>query len=386
MPQKVILMNEIKYRLIVFLSIITRFIPIPVKTGLYKIGNPNRQSPVILTGNYILTVAVVKRALKGIDCFLLISNSRGINVWCAATGGHFTNHDIISSLKTTLVEEEVDHRDVILPQLAATGIMRTEIKKKTDWNIIWGPVDVKNIKPFLSNNFQAERETRNVKFQLVQRVELALAWSIFLYVFLILVLFLIKAKYLMDLSILFFLVSLVIYVAMPIYLNNSIPLSEIQSLGAWMKRIGKQTLMVIPFVVIFILFAHQYHETSTGYTLSVIILSLITIGIHNIDLLGMTPIFKGSLENEGYEVIIDESKCRAAAYCETVCPRSCFVVDHEKKVATQPNSDLCVQCGACIVQCPFDALYFENPKGEKIFPETTRKFKLNLMGKRSVKV
>ncbi|MFQ6000166.1 MAG: 4Fe-4S binding protein, partial [Anaerolineae bacterium] len=49
------------------------------------------------------------------------------------------------------------------------------------------------------------------------------------------------------------------------------------------------------------------------------------------------------------------------------------------------RSDRCVQCGACIVQCPFDALYFKSPKGEIILPETIRKFKLNLIGKRLVK-
>jgi len=53
---------------------------------------------------------------------------------------------------------------------------------------------------------------------------------------------------------------------------------------------------------------------------------------------------------------------------------------------TIPRPDICVQCGACIVQCPCDALFFQSPKGEIIFPESIRKFKLNLMGKRLVKV
>ena len=50
-----------------------------------------------------------------------------------------------------------------------------------------------------------------------------------------------------------------------------------------------------------------------------------------------------------------------------------------------PEPERCVQCGACIVQCPFDALCFEDPQGGKIPPETVRKFKLNMMGRRIVR-
>jgi len=85
-------------------------------------------------------VARVKRALRGLDIYLLVANSKGINIWCAATGGLFTNHDVISVLKTSGIENKVEHRNVILPQLAATGIESRIIKKKTGWKSVWGPV------------------------------------------------------------------------------------------------------------------------------------------------------------------------------------------------------------------------------------------------------
>ena len=47
------------------------------------------------------------------------------------------------------------------------------------------------------------------------------------------------------------------------------------------------------------------------------------------------------------------------------------------------HEERCVRCGACIVQCPMDALAFENEAGERVEPETIRRFKLNLLGKRS---
>ena len=46
--------------------------------------------------------------------------------------------------------------------------------------------------------------------------------------------------------------------------------------------------------------------------------------------------------------------------------------------------DRCIRCGACVVQCPKDALFFENAGGSRVEAETIRRFKLNLLGKRAV--
>lgn len=51
-------------------------------------------------------------------------------------------------------------------------------------------------------------------------------------------------------------------------------------------------------------------------------------------------------------------------------------------VAAQPYADRCERCGACIVQCPTDALAFVTPAGKRIPPEEIRRYKLNLMGRR----
>jgi hypothetical protein len=91
-------MNSLSYFMANVGETLLRVFPFPSKPGLVKIGNPKPDSPVFLTGNYHITVERVKRALEGIDAYLLVANSRGINVWCAATGGLLTNHDIISVL------------------------------------------------------------------------------------------------------------------------------------------------------------------------------------------------------------------------------------------------------------------------------------------------
>ncbi|MFQ5835809.1 MAG: HgcAB-like fusion protein, partial [bacterium] len=170
-------MSLLKYVIVNILETLLRVSPFPCKTGLIKIGHPDSSSPVFLTCNYHLTVERVKRALKGIDCYLLVANSRGINVWCAATGGHFTNHDVISVLKTSGIEELVDHRNVILPQLAATGIETKTVQRKTGWKIIWGPVYAKDIPAFIESKFRKTPEMREVEFPWAKRIEVAVAWA-----------------------------------------------------------------------------------------------------------------------------------------------------------------------------------------------------------------
>jgi ferredoxin len=63
---------------------------------------------------------------------------------------------------------------------------------------------------------------------------------------------------------------------------------------------------------------------------------------------------------------------------------NCFEVDREQKIALRPRADLCVQCGACIVQCKLDALHFENHQGKILPPQVIRSTKLNMMGKRAI--
>jgi hypothetical protein len=170
-------MRNLHFLLINVLQTLLRVLPFPCKTGVNRIGNPGRHAPVLLTGNFRLTMERVRHALMGIDAFLLIANSRGINVWCAAAGGHFTNHDVISVLKTSGIDKMVDHRQVILPQLAAPGIEARIIHKETGWKVIWGPVYAKSIPRFLNRGMEKTAEMRTVSFLWPARIEMAVTWA-----------------------------------------------------------------------------------------------------------------------------------------------------------------------------------------------------------------
>ncbi len=155
--------------------VLNRFIPPYPKftTGLYRVGNPHRNSPVLVTGNYELTVRRLVRSLDGrVDCWLVVANSRGINVWCAAGGGYFTAEDVIAALKTSGVMDVVDHHALVLPQLCANGIDGWKIRHETHWGVHWGPIRAEDIPAYLAAGRKKTAEMRHVQFKLKSRLEM----------------------------------------------------------------------------------------------------------------------------------------------------------------------------------------------------------------------
>ena len=144
-----------------------------VSTGLYRIGYPDQKSPVLATGNYDLTVRrLVKQLDRKVNCWLLVANSRGINVWCAAGGGHFTAEDIISALSTSGVKDVVSHHALVLPQLCANGVDGWKIRRETGWGVHWGPVRASDVPAYLENGLKKTDEMRHVRFLLRDRLEM----------------------------------------------------------------------------------------------------------------------------------------------------------------------------------------------------------------------
>lgn len=381
-------MNLLKAIVVNLVETLLRVIPFPCKTGLITIGHPDRTSPVFLTCNYHLTVERVKRALEGIDAYLLVANSRGVNVWCAATGGFFTNHDVISVLKTSGMEERVDHREVILPQLAAAGIEARHIREKTGWKVVWGPVYSKDLPAFMENHRRKTPDMREVAFPWVQRMEMAVAWACPISILLSLILLPFWRAAIFPLAVLTWGLSFLIFMTFPLY-------------SRWLTSTGKrvgfvffdfgrggfQLLLWGAFMLGLGIYTLSVGNLSGADMLRWGFISFIVVLLLSMDLMGSTPVYKSGLHKDRlFKVVLDDEKCKGAGHCEQVCPRNCYVVDRTRHRAIMPRADRCVQCGACIVQCPFDALHFKTPKGEPIPPETIRRFKLNLIGKRAGKV
>ena len=375
--------NSIYYGLITILETMLRLFPFPTKTGYQRIGHPNADSPVLLTCNFHLTVLRLKRATRGLHYHLLVANSKGINVWCAATGGYLNNHSVISVIKTSGIEDKVNHKTIILPQLAATGVEIKEVKKKTGWTILWGPVYAKDISRFFELNFKSTTSMKTIEFKFSQRIEMAIMWIFLISVILMPIwapLYKLEAIFLFGQIIL---TTLLVYITFPLYakvfqkekkrkkaffsLNNSI---------VFLINLIYASLGLILYVVVY------KHDTS-WILIRWSIVSFLIVLMMNFDLKGTTPIYKSDSHTDKlFNVKIDKEKCKGAGVCIEVCPRNCYRMDENIKQVTAPRQQYCVQCGACIVQCPLDALYFINKKGEIIKPEIVRKYKLNLMGKR----
>jgi cyclopropane fatty-acyl-phospholipid synthase-like methyltransferase len=144
-----------------------------VRSGLYALGRPDRSSPVLVTGNFDLTVRRLVRAIDGVvDAWILVADSAGINVWCAAGGGYFTAEKVIAAVKSSHLDQVVDHHALILPQLCANGVDGWRIRQEIRWGVHWGPAKAEDIPAYLAAGRKKTDAMRWVRFPIKDRMEM----------------------------------------------------------------------------------------------------------------------------------------------------------------------------------------------------------------------
>ncbi|MBE9478861.1 MAG: hypothetical protein IMY80_02765, partial [Chloroflexi bacterium] len=144
-----------------------------VKPGVYAVGEPGRDSPLLVTGNFELTVRRLVRAIEGeLDAWILVVDSGGINVWCAAGGGFLTADKIIGALHISGLSEVLQHHALILPQLCANGVEGWRIREQTGWGVHWGPARAVDIPDYLARGRKKTDDMRWVTFPLRDRLEM----------------------------------------------------------------------------------------------------------------------------------------------------------------------------------------------------------------------
>ena len=168
---RVTLSTLLKDLLLLFWRIVP---PYPkVRPGLYAVGHPDEDSSVLVTGNFDLTVRRVVKAIDGhVDAWLLVSDSAGINVWCAAGGGYFTAEKVIAAIKSSRVAQVVKHHALILPQLCANGVDGWKVRQETGWGVHWGPARASDIPAYLAVRRKKTDAMRWVEFPLKDRLEM----------------------------------------------------------------------------------------------------------------------------------------------------------------------------------------------------------------------
>jgi CO dehydrogenase/acetyl-CoA synthase delta subunit len=55
-----------------------------VAPGLYGVGQPDKTSEVLVTANFKLTFDHLRKELTSLNAWILVLDTQGINVWCAA--------------------------------------------------------------------------------------------------------------------------------------------------------------------------------------------------------------------------------------------------------------------------------------------------------------
>ncbi|PLX89272.1 MAG: hypothetical protein C0618_01630 [Desulfuromonas sp.] len=162
-----------------------------ITPGLYAIGTPDDKAPVLVSANYKLSFDCLRSSLQHTDAWILVIDTKGVNVWCAAGKGTFGTTEIVKRCQLTRLDNIVSHRTLIVPQLGAPGVAAHTVKKETGFHVVYGPVRAKDLPLFLANDMQATDEMRRVTFTPIERfiltpVELSMMGKTLLYAMILL--------------------------------------------------------------------------------------------------------------------------------------------------------------------------------------------------------
>lgn len=348
--------------------VIIKYNPIRYPVGLIECGHPSLDSPVFVSCNYYQTVVRLKHCLKNIDCRILVVDSAGINVWCAAGVGDFNEHKIADAIFATGLFDQalLNHKKLILPQLSAVGIDLKKLKEITGFTGIWGPADLEDIPRFISNEFKTDSNMRTVRFSVKDRFFNAIGmFNVFLIFPFIFTIFKKKkqAHHLFLINFFNIFITFLLYPFLPFKYGS-------------FKSIFAGFLSFL-----FRNFIKSVTKKNRNKNLSQISEKGITIGFDlfwsglitfliAIDMLGSTPFFKTTIMN-WFKTGNDESifqpeitsSCIGCGRCEQVCPKNMFRMSKDKtkkRVALLNNQNSCCECMACVKQCPVYAIKNRN--------------------------
>ncbi len=141
-----------------------------LKPGLYAVGAPGQSSEVFVTANYKMSFDAVRASLNGINAWILVLDTNGINVWCAAGKGTFGTEELVKRISLVRLAEIVSHKKLIVPQLGAPGIDSGEVRRKSGFRVAYGPVRAEDLSAYVNNGYKCDAEMRSVRFDIIDRL------------------------------------------------------------------------------------------------------------------------------------------------------------------------------------------------------------------------
>ena len=143
-----------------------------VEPGFYRLGSPTAESPVFVSANYTLSFDALRSALAGFNAYILVLDTKGINVWCAAGKGTFGTDELVSRIEKVGLTGIVTHRKIIVPQLGAPGISAQDVQRRSGFKVEYGPVRASDLPEYIRIG-KATSEMRRVQFPVRERIVLA---------------------------------------------------------------------------------------------------------------------------------------------------------------------------------------------------------------------
>ena len=141
-----------------------------VAPGFYAVGNPAPSSPVLVSANYKLSFDRLRSHLGGLDAWIMVVDTKGVNVWCSAGKGTFCTDEVVRRTEAVRLPEVVSARKLVLPQLSAAGVAAHEVRKRSGFHVVFGPVRADDLRAFLATGMQATPEMREVQFPVRERL------------------------------------------------------------------------------------------------------------------------------------------------------------------------------------------------------------------------
>lgn len=144
-----------------------------MKPGLYGIGQPDGNSEVFASANYKLSFDILRKSLKGLNAWILVLDTKGVNVWCAAGKGTFGTDELVRMIKEAELGSFLSHRRIIVPQLGAVGINAVEVLRRSGFKVFFGPVYAKDIKDYIYSGKKKTPVMKLIEFSIKDRLVLS---------------------------------------------------------------------------------------------------------------------------------------------------------------------------------------------------------------------
>ena len=334
-----------------------RWFPFPVETGLRRVGEPDRNSPVLVTCNYSLTEKRLRKGLGDLDCYLVLAPTKGINNWCSSAGGIFNAHGVYSAVKASRIGDLVDHRRLVLPQLSAPGVNLREVSKLTGWKARFGPVFAEDIPAYIENDHHKAPHMYIYEFKLEARLDLVVSMNFQYYLAALIYLALFRRRKIAGFSALFWSLTF----------TDFLFFDHLPTRYGWTKALLNGGFFSLAIAAYYRLAGRNSEDTWKSVALCMGISAML-----GMDLAGITGVlrdeplmllYKLGIKKLGpfnvhpmEEPSLDEDKCVGCGSCYDVCPRGVYIIDEREKKSRVMDIRACEMCRACVEQCPEGAI------------------------------